>query len=403
MTEALKLLAVFVTILCLLKLSKSLAIALTGGIVESAVLFGLGAGPTLSAAFAAASDKMTLTVVAAFYSITFLQRMLEKRGDLHLAQRSLGGIFNNRRINAALTPILIGMLPSAGAVTIAGAILNDTVEDHLTVAEKTFVTSYFRHIPESIFPTYPSIIIGLQLTKVPVLAFMLYTFPLVVALMFLGYAFYLRKLPVDTGLPPSEDKRKDAANLVRSLWTIVLSILLVIACDLPVYMAVGIVIALNVFAGKFSWQEIRPMFFSAFEVRLIVATVLTMVFKDVIIASGSMKALPGLFEQLPIPQFLVFFLLFVSGTLLAGQQAISVIALPLAFATIPDAGAALFVFLMASGYLAMQVSPTHICLAIVTRYFDISLGALVKKTLPVILPFCGILIGYYLLLQALLK
>lgn len=401
MGDVLKLLIIFLAILALLRLSKSLLIALVGGILGAVFLFGIGFGESLVIAGRAAIDRMTITVVSAFYFITFLQRMLEKRGDLHLAQRSLGGIINNRRVNAALTPILIGLLPSAGAVAIAGALLDDTVGDHLTPVEKTFVTSYFRHIPESIFPTYPSIIIGLQLTGVSVAAFMLLTFPLVVVLMILGYLFYLRRLPVATGLPPSANKAQDMKNLVRSLWTIAVSIVLIIAFDLPVSVAVIGTIVLNMLIGRFSWREIRPMFVSAFETQLIVSTVLIMVFKDVINATGAIDALPGLFEQLPLPHFLTYLLLFMFGTILAGQQAISVIALPLVF-TPPDSDPALFVFLMAGGYAAMQVSPTHICLAIVTKYFNTTLGALVKKTLPVVSLFCVILVAYYLLLDAVL-
>lgn len=49
------------------------------------------------------------------------------------------------------------------------------------------------------------------------------------------------------------------------------------------------------------------------------------------------------------------------------------LALPLAFATIPNGGLALMIMLlMCMTYIAMQVSPTHICLAIVTEAFDVS-------------------------------
>ena len=78
------------------------------------------------------------------------------------------------------------------------------------------------------------------------------------------------------------------------------------------------------------------------------------------------------------------------------------VGLPLAFATVPGAGVPLLVYLMATGYAAMQISPTHMCLAIVTEYFGVSMGALVRKTLPVIAVFCLMLTGYYLLLCALL-
>ena len=76
-----------------------------------------------------------------------------------------------------------------------------------------------------------------------------------------------------------------------------------------------------------------------------------------------------------------------------------VLLIPLAFASIPHAGAGLLVYLMALSYAAMQISPTHICLAIITEYFWVSWGQLMKKTIPVIVVFVVILTGYYVLLS----
>ena len=99
-----------------------------------------------------------------------------------------------------------------------------------------------------------------------------------------------------------------------------------------------------------------------------------------------------------MPPYLIFFLIFFIGTIISGNLATIAICLPLAFGTIPNAGVALLVLLLSTCYIGMQISPTHICLAVVTEYFKISMGALVKKTIPVVISFSAILIGYYLLL-----
>ena len=401
MIAAVKLLAVFLVIVLVLKVSKMLPAAIGAGILSATLLFQLGAARSATLMAGALVSRMTIETLLAFYTIMFLQRMLEARGHLLQAQRSLGGLFNNRRVNASLAPMLIGMLPSAAAVTICGAIVDDAAGDSLTVPEKTFVTSYFRHIPESVLPTYTSVIIGVQLSGVPLPSFLLGTFPLVLVLIVLGYVFYLRKIPRETGEPPSENRRADAVRLLRSLWPLLLTILMVILLPVPVYIAVLASIALCLIFDCFQWRELRPIFRTAFEVKLLLSTALIMIFKDIIIETGAMNELPGVFSLLPLPQFLIYFLLFFFGTLLAGNQAINVIGLPLAFATVPGAGMPLLVLLMSCGYAAMQMSPTHICLAVVTEYFGVSFGELIKKTLPVILSFCVVLIGYYLLLNLL--
>ncbi|GAB6174185.1 hypothetical protein JCM15765_36630 [Paradesulfitobacterium aromaticivorans] len=63
------------------------------------------------------------------------------------------------------------------------------------------------------------------------------------------------------------------------------------------------------------------------------------------------------------------------------------LSLPLAFAAIPTVGVALLIFLMSLSYIAMQISPTHICLAIVTEEFQTSMFDLVKSTLPILVIF----------------
>ena len=58
--------------------------------------------------------------------------------------------------------------------------------------------------------------------------------------------------------------------------------------------------------------------------------------------------------------------------------------------------------LMSSSYCAMQVSPTHVCLALVTEYFHTGMGDLLKRTLPVILIFFFLVLLYYRTLTALI-
>jgi hypothetical protein len=127
-----------------------------------------------------------------------------------------------------------------------------------------------------------------------------------------------------------------------------------------------------------------------------------MIFKDIIAAAGVIATLPAFFSQLPLPPYMIFFLIFFFGTIVSGQQAMTAMCMPLAFAAVPNAGMPLLVFLQSAGYIAMQISPTHICLAIVAEYFKISLAQLVKITLPIVVWFSIIVISYYLLLISLI-
>ena len=150
-------------------------------------------------------------------------------------------------------------------------------------------------------PTYASIILALQLSGVDMTAFVLSMLPMAVVLFVLGYFLYVRKIPTETGLPNSDNKIRDLNNLIRSIWTILVTIVIILAFKIQVHIAVAMIIVLNFIVDKFSWQEVRPMFASAFETKLILSTVVVMMFKDVLTYTGVIDRLPAVFAVLPVP------------------------------------------------------------------------------------------------------
>ncbi|HPY37811.1 MAG TPA: DUF401 family protein, partial [Clostridia bacterium] len=143
------------------------------------------------------------------------------------------------------------------------------------------------------------------------------------------------------------------------------------------------------------WALVR----SAFEPKLLVNTFLVLVLKEFIDYTGVLQMLPKILSALPIPAFLVFALLFFIGGIISGTNGIIALGTPLAFSAIANGGMPLMVLLMCMCHAASQVSPTHICLVVASDYFHISLGDLIRKTLPIALAFSALMIGYYILLS----
>lgn len=395
-----KLLVVFAVMVIVLKLKKPLFLSIIGATIAAALLFGIGWGPFFSALYRGATGWGTLSILLVFYLIAFLQRMLEKRGSLDLAQRSLNRLFNSRRITASLAPFLLGLLPSASVVILCGEIVENTVGKDLATEEKAFVTSFYRHIPESFLPTFSSVVIAINLTQGTVTAssFIIGMVPMVIVLALLGYVFYLRRIPKETLLPPSTNKWQDFLNLCIGCWPIALIIALILTFDIPVYLAAAISILLFILIGRFSLQELQPFLKSAIESNLLISTFFIMLFKEVLGATGVIATLPALFAKLPLPEFLIFALIFFFGTIISGSQAIAVIGIPLVFMSITEAHLPMFILLMGMTFTANQITPTHVCLPIAAEYFHISFDALVKQSLPLLAVYCAALFSYYFLL-----
>ena len=390
-------LAVIVVLLCL---TRPLYLAITVGMVATALLFAIDWRVCLQLVWKGLSNYDTIVVVSGLYLITYLQRMLEKRQQLRKAQQDLDDVFHNRRINASLAPIFIVLLPSAAAVNICGEIVQEACKDDLKTEEKAFVTSYYRHIPESFLPTYPSVILMAQLSGVAMASLVLGMVPLVIVLYLLGYVFYLRKVPRRTaGAPPVQSGGGKAwLRLLQHLWTLFLVVLLILLFNAPIYIALGVAIVCAVFVYRFRWQELRPMFKSAFEFQMLLNSALVMVFREFIQYSGAISQLPDILGHLPIPTAVIFAIIYFIGALMIGNNAIVAMITAMAFSVIPAGGMPLAVLLMAFTYAAMQVSPTHYCLFVAIDYFKTDFGKLIRCTVLPILCYMGVTLLYYGLL-----
>ncbi len=402
-----KLAAVFAVIVVMMNLKPtirgqkrklSLFWAILAGCLFTALLYRIAPLRVAQLLYASVCTWSTLSLCLVTYLITFLQRMMEQKQHLMQAQDALSGIFNSRRVNITLAPVVVGMLPSPGAAFIAGDMVKAACGDALDVEEQAFVTSYFRHISESFLPTYTSIILGLSLSGVATGSFLLGMVLPVLMLIVLGYLFYVRKVPKATGRPPATDVRKEWLRLGEALWAIALVIVLIIALDLPIWLAVLIAVVLYFLVYRFRFTQVRPYFRSAFEWTIMGNILSVMFFKNLIEESGVNTLLPEVLTRLPLPTPMIFALIFLLGSVIAGSNAIVAMCVPMAFAAMPEGGMPLLVLLLCCTYIAMQISPVHICLTLIAEYFHVNFGTLVKKTLPVMGCFVAFLVVYYYLL-----
>lgn len=388
---------VFLVIVLLLGFRRPLYQAILGGLLAAALLYRIPPAALLRQTAKVFADWNSLSVLVSLYLITYLQRMLEARSQIKLAQQDLNGLLHNRRANAAGAPLFIGLLPSSAAMILCGDIVKDSTDGYLSPKEQAFTASWFRHIPESTLPTYSGVLLMANLSGVPLPTFMLGMIVPVAVLALLGYFCCLHQLPRDPGTPRSENRLRDALNLVRHLWSLLLILVLILVFKLSVVLSVLIVIAACALVYRFRMRELLPMFRSAIEKNLLLNTFLVLVLKEYIAYSGVLQMLPDTLSRLPIPPYLVFALLFFLGGIISGTNGIIALGTPLAFAAIPG-GMPLMVLLMCMCHAANLISPTHVCLVVAAEYFHITLGELVRKTLPMVLLFSVLMVGYYLVL-----
>ena len=392
-----KLLAVFLVVMTLVAKKKPIYIAVTAGAAATWILYGIPVSQGLSSILKACTAWSTLQLILVMYLITFLQRMMAQRNAIDKVQKGLSSLFNNRWVNCAAAPILIGMLPTPNAAFIAGDVVKASASDYLKHEEMAVTTTYFRHVSESFMPTYGAIILMISLSGVTAGEFVVGMLPIVACIIASGCFWFLRgKVPMETGVASSTNKGNDAKNILIGLWPIISIILMVVIFKMQIYTAAAIILVLYAMFNKFSANELTPNFRSSLQFKLYLNTFTVMILKEFLTVSGAINALPEFFADLPIPTFMVFMLIFFFGSIVSGSQTIIGLCMPVAMATVPNAGLPLVCLLMGTTYAAMQMSPTHICLTLTAEYFEISLGTLIRKTLPAVATTVVFAVCYYL-------
>lgn len=394
----LKLLVVFLIVMVLIAKKQPIYVAVTAGAVATWLLYGIPVADGLSAIVKACTSWSTLQLIVVMYLITFLQKMMGQRNAVDRAQSGLSSLFNNRWVTCAAAPIFIGMLPTANAAFISGDIVKASASEYLDNDEMAVATTYFRHVSESFMPTYSSIILALGLAGISAGEFIVGMLPIVICIIASGCFWFLRgRVPMSTGQAASSGKSGAVREILIGLWAILAIILLVVIAKMPIDIASAVILVAYFLLHRFSFKEVAPNFAGSLQFKLYLNTFAVMTLKEFLTVSGAINALPDFFSRLPIPAFLVFVLIFFFGSMVSGSSAIIGMCLPIAMASVPGAGLPLVCLLMSATYVAMQISPTHICLTLTADYFNIPLSSLIRRTIPAILTTIVFSIAYYLI------
>lgn len=395
-----QLLAVLMVVLFVLKLKKPLYTAIGAGIISAVLLYRISWNEALRLITRGVFQKDTLELILAFLGLNFLQQAMERREQRKGKNYKIVSLFSSIRLNIMVMPFLIGLLPSAGAVSLAAPVVEGMGKEYLSKEEKAFVASYYRHISEMFLPTYSYIILAVNLSGVHMGKFQAAMLPAIFLLFILGYAFYVRKIPDrnngQTGLQMKAGER--VRQLVEQYWAIILLVLVILLGDIPVYVAVFPVVFLFILVNGFSGRELRDMMADSIQFPIMLDTVFVMAFKEILLYTNAFEELPEYLMNFHIPPILVFALLFFVGSLIMGSQAAVAVGIPLAFASIPNGGVGLLVLAVGMVFLASQISPTHVCLSIAVEYFQCSFWDLVKKMLPVVVAYMVLIVPYSILL-----
>lgn len=398
--DVLFLVIIFLVIVAVVWLKKPLYLAMIAGILATIFLFRIHPADAARVLLRQTCAWETIEMLLSFYLIIFIQLMLEKRGRLVNAQTAFNRLIRNPRMNTIISPAIMGLLPSAAVMTVCAEMVDHSCGDALDNKTKTFVASYYRHIPEMFLPTFPVILLALTLAGENAGLFILAMLPMVVLACAVVYFVYLTKLP--KGAPSggdSVDRRRELTLLVKNLWTLIAVLLIIVVCNRSVCVAAPIVIVANYVLDHFHPKDLPDMLIRSAEPVLLGNMYLIMLFKGIVSHTGVLGKLPEFFGQFPIPLTLSFTLIFFAGTVISGSQAIIALCMPMAMTAFTDGGLPILVMLMSVAWAAMQISPTHVCTFVAAEYYHTTFNDVAVKGIVSVVLFSILSYGYAHLLM----
>ncbi len=384
--DLLKLAGILALIIILLRLRWNLGLVLLLASALTGLLFGRALGDLALDALGAAVEPLTLRLVAIVLLITFLGQMLRSTLQMEGLIRALGDLFLDRRWLLALMPMLIGLLPMVGGAMFSAPMVEEASQGlDLSRERRTFVNYWFRHTWESIFPLYPSLVLAAGLMGVSVQTLTLRQWPLFLAAVAGGILFGL--LGIQRANSPGDDppnRRESLILLLRSIWPILLVLIVAIGLGVDLILSLLLTIALLIAVHRPGFRHLLtlargmplgtvPIIFGAMIFRRVLET------SNAVEAASQALAGPGI----PLP-LIVFAVPMVAGLLTGLAVGAFAIAFPIVFPLCgPDlvtSGYGLLAY--TGGFVGLMLSPVHLCLALTRVYFKAEWGGVYRRIVP---------------------
>jgi hypothetical protein len=389
---------VFILVLICIRKKLSLGNAFILGAIFLSVLFGLKPLAMLKSMVASIIDPKTLSIAGIVSLILILSNSMEMAGQMQRLLDSFRGLVSSPRLNLAILPALIGLLPMPGGAAFSAPMVKELgTQSKLSGAQLSFVNYWFRHIWEHWWPLYPGILLTTVITDLSLAFIMLLMCPFTFLAVWLGYrALKDSELAgqVAEGQPHSPLK-----PFLKELIPIIIAIVPGLAMGIvfstvfptfPISKEIGLILALCMAVG-WVWYEngtsksgIWSTLLNPRLLKMMYMIAAILIFKGILANSNAADAVGRDLVQMRVPLMLIVIALpFLVG--MSGGIVIAFVGstLPILIPLIHSFGEAAFLpayvmLVLASGFTGVMLSPLHLCFLLSNEHFGVSIRSVYK-------------------------
>jgi len=378
--DFLKLAFVFAAIVIALRKKAPVSVTLFSAGLLTALLFLVSPGDLLGGYLQLVTSNRFISLTSIIILITILGSLLRELGTLARLSKACRDLYGGKRTATAVVPPLIGLMPMPGGALLSAPLVDTVLNEPQYPAHLKCAANYwFRHVVEHFMPIYPGIILSEAVTGMPALHLALMQSPLAIVMATLGVIFMIRRIAPSTG--KRGELKRPLIGIVRSLWPIILAILLYGLLRLDLWLAVLVSLLLLMLIARPSWNIIGRSLKTGLSYKLVFLVFGILSFQTALESSGAIASIQRLSVEYGFPEELIIITVSFTAGLLTGMYAAFVAlaySLLAGFLYQSEINSANIFLAYLSGYLGMMLSPAHLCLVLSNEYFRSNLLSVYK-------------------------
>lgn len=345
-------------------------------------LFRLSFPDILGSMWAGLREWETINLLLILALVMLLESFLDEKEVMRRMVERARAAFRDPRLAMALLPAFIGLLPSAGGAVFSCPMVEQVGSTFgLTRERKAYINYWFRHLFEYWLPLYQAVVLAAGILAVPIGSLIRYMLPFTVFTCVVGAAVAFRGLRFGelTAVDASGGEKLEAWGLfLREAWPILLIIILVLVFNLNVALSIAAVLFLLMIIHRYPLHRLPQLLKTLVKNDIIASVAAIMAFRGVLLATGAVEAMPGIFAALGLPPLLaVLGIPFAAGLLMGSSVGYIGVSFPLIQGLLTMGGGVNLrwaALAYAAGQAGFMISPLHLCFPLSVDYFHAAMG-----------------------------
>lgn len=329
----------------------------------------------------------TINLLLILGLVMLLENLLTEKEAMQRMVEQARAALRDPRLALAVLPAFIGLLPSAGGAVFSCPMVEQVGSPlGLTREHKAYINYWFRHLFEYWLPLYQAVVLAAGILSVPtgnliryMLPFTLFACLMGALVAFRGRHFSASTLTAVTAPPaPAGEQFTVWVQFLREAWPVLTIIVLVLVFNLSVALAIGTVLAVLLFLYRYPPQRLPHLLKTLVGNDIMASVAAIMAFRGVLLATGAVEAMPGVFAALGLPPLLaVLGIPFCAGLLMGSSVGYIGVSFPLIQGLLTLGGSVNLrwaALAYAAGQAGFMISPLHLCFPLSVDYFHAAMG-----------------------------